>query len=394
MAGKRRRFNEGSYKDHMRANHGIDVDTVAFAASSVSIEAAQQSQEFQKLVEMVLQGEMSASCAQQIAASSCADGERPSEMQYLASLGNHGNSPQHCWGQLKDKLGLENCCFPEGLKLLVPVKDLKARPPAPRVVWVEWEMLLLQDVLHCLFYNNRAEFNRRFLGGDAARIPAYWAQAKTEDDPRISSHPMRQADNWKQRAIPARLHGDGVPFGKGRLASLDVVNVTSLLAIGAVLDIINLWFAFPKQILCKLAVDGYDTMSYFWQAAIWDLWTCLTGVFAHRDWLGKEIGPGHQRWGKVGEVMGGLLLAMLQVGTDTDYLSNNLGLPHWQNLDPCGWCNCDSRNGSDNLFSDFREGSCHNFKPCIHTSAWHEQDQTLHLYMFAQHVELDKSQLA
>ena len=221
---------------------------------------------------MVLQGTLSAKTAQKIAAASCRDGNAHPEMQFLANLGSGGQYGNKCWQQLSDKLGLDNCCFPEPLKILVPVRDLKARPV--QTIWVNWEIMLLQDICNALYHNNKAEFDRRFLGGDASRIPAYWAQVR-QDDPRISEHPVKNLENWQERAIPGRLHGDDVPFGKGRLASLDCISVSSLLAVGAVLDFVNLYFAFPKQILCKKEAHGEDTMDHLWKVAIWDLMTVV-----------------------------------------------------------------------------------------------------------------------
>ena len=140
-----------------------------------------QSQEFQQLVEMVLEGQLSAQTSRVIANTSCRDGPRHAEMQFLGRIGGH-SSVRHAWRDLKKRLQLDDSVFPEGEEVMIPVKDLKARPV--KVVWVPWRVLLLQDLCHSLWHNNRDEFFRRFVGGDPGKIAKFWAEAKP-DDPRL-----------------------------------------------------------------------------------------------------------------------------------------------------------------------------------------------------------------
>ena len=61
------------------------------------------------------------------------------------------------------------------------------------------------------------------------------------DDPRLIDHPVTFIHEWQAIAIPARVHADGVPFGKSRI-NAEVANISSPLATGDTLDTLNLWF--------------------------------------------------------------------------------------------------------------------------------------------------------
>ena len=151
----------------------------------------------------------------------------------------------------------------------------------------------MQDTLHCLHRHHPEEFRRRFLGSqDDSVLSRYWG-ALRDDDPRLAHHPVTCQADWRKRAIPGRLHGDGVPYGKSKIANMCVNNVSSVLSDGDSLDCLNLWWWLPKAIACSRAVHGCDSFGILWKVAIWDLLCCLHGEFLPYDWEGRAIGPGH-----------------------------------------------------------------------------------------------------
>jgi len=231
---------------------------------------------------------------------------------------------------------------------------LAAKPE--KVTWVSWGVFLAQDLLHALYVHDRTEFNRRFLGGDRSNIARFWQQAR-EDDPRFQNHPMKTKPSWRESAIPGRVHGDGVPYGKGRLASANVTSWSSKLSGGHVLDWLNLWSAVPKSILCKKEQHGYNTEEYLFRAFIYDAHCCVQGEFCEYDWTGSAWPHELQDRPKSGHIMGGMTLALIQLGADNEYLANTLRLPHWQSLDPCAWCPADQRRLSTRLWADFRDSA-------------------------------------
>ena len=169
---------------------------------------------------------------------------------------------------------------------------------------------------------------------------------------------MRCVHNWQQVAIPGRIHGDGVPYGKGKLASVCVYNVSSPLGTGETLDILNLWFWLPKALVCNEEEHGIDTYKYwFSKVGLWDLLSCIKGEFLPHDWDWKPWPENHARAKKKGRIMGKYVLPIIQVVADTEHHANHLGLKHWGCLDPCDFCPADSRKGSRMPWSDFGDSS-------------------------------------
>ena len=136
--------------------------------------------------------------------------------------------------------------------------------------------------------------------------------------------------------------------------------MSSPLATGDTLDTLNLHWWLPKGVCCNELEHGVDTRKRLWKGAIWDLLCCVRGEFLPYDWDGQDIAAteGHQRRGKIGRIMGELVLACNQLVADTEYHCNALRLRHFRNkTSPCDWCGCDALKGSPKNYSDFREGS-------------------------------------
>ena len=227
----------------------------------------------------------------------------------------------------------------------------------PEVVWGDWPIFLLQDLLHCLHTHHPDEFRRRFLGGqDDSVLERYWGALRA-DDPRLANHPVTRQFGWRQCSIPGRLHGDGVPYGKGKLANMIVNNVSSVLSTGASIDCLNLWWWFPKAIACIQAIHGCDSWGRFWKAGIWDLLCCLRGEFLPFDWDGQTISEGHPRFGKKGRIMGKYTMAIMQATNDTEHNVNFLNMRHWGCTSPCNWCQASGSRESSMPYSDFENDS-------------------------------------
>lgn len=303
------------------------------------IQPLKASAEFQALMEMVMVGVMSASVSNKIAVGHAADAEAMGnrmhpEMEMLAALGANGRYPNKIWQELAEKLDLDGCTLPGPLLWPLPVLDHSESPP--KVVWEEWPFFLLQDLLHSLYHKHPGEFRSRFLGAPG-ELERFWAGTKP-DDPRLAHHPLQFQDDWRSTAIPGRLHADGVPYGKAKKASAAVHNLSSMLAEGETLDILNLWWWLPKHIACNMSQHGEDTEKHAWKIAVWDLLCCLRGEFLPFDWDGKEIKYGHPRHGKQGRIMGRYCFPVIQVTADTEHHANVWRLRHWGAHLPCDWC--------------------------------------------------------
>ncbi len=399
------------------AHRGIPVCFIYLCFGSIrqakqhaaAAKATKGSAEFQAIYELVLNGQMSAAAANKIALAARIDDANMKntthpEMGMLATAGSEGAYPNNVRRDL-DSTCLGDNPWPRAFMLPnVPVLDRKQSPP--KVLYVDWPIFLLQDLLHWLYTFNMPEFQRRFIGSsDHSALRNYW-QAFHDDDPRLLEHPVRCNPDWMDIAVPGRVHADGVPYGKGKLASADVANVSSILAAGDTMDTLNLWWWLPKSVCTNLKQHGVCTRRRLWKAAVWDLICCLRGEFLPWDWytyLNELIGaygcelarrlcliagiaklcighamcgpwcnyvymerksyrdgvdissvPAHPRRGKIGRIMGRLVFAVIQAVADTEYHANQWGLKHWQNKFPCDFCWADAVEGSAYNFSDFR----------------------------------------
>ena len=312
------------------------------------------------MMESVMLGRMSCAMANQIAVGQASDAKAMGvpmhpEMKMLAGIGTRGRHRNHAWRDLEQKLGLEECNLPEPLYIPMPLLDNSRHPPA--VVWGEWPIFLLQDLLHCLHRHHPDEFRRRFLGGqDDSVLERYWGALRA-DDPRLANHPVTRQFGWRKCSIPGRLHGDGVPYGKSKLANMTVNNVSSVLSTGDSIDCLNLWWWFPKAIACIQATHGCDSWDRLWKAAIWDLLCCVRGEFLSFDWDGRTITAGHPRFGKTGRIMGQYLFPVIQATNDTEHNVNFLKMKHWKSLEPCNWCQASGSRESSMPYSDFQDDS-------------------------------------
>ncbi len=238
----------------------------------------------------------------------------------------------------------------------VPFLDHSQKPP--KVQWIKWGFLLGQDLLHNLWVHNREEFSRRFWGGDAANVRHFWEMHK-DNDPRILNHPMTEKDDWMDKTIPGKIHGDVAPYGKGRLAGLNAISWSSKLAKGEALDCINLWTGIPKKYICTASLHGVDSHKTAWRVLVWDALCMLRGQRLSYDWNGKtwDLSSHPERGALDKDIAGGYRVGMLQIGIDGEYAANHLKLKHWRNRWPCNRCPCDQGQYSRMPMNDFREDS-------------------------------------
>ena len=77
-----------------------------------------------------------------------------------------------------------------------------------------------------------------------------------EDNPQLKDHPVLYRRDWKRRAIPLVLHGDGVPLtgiGKSWSKLMGVFSVSSLLGRGSTRLKMFLIFAFLTSLSAAAA---------------------------------------------------------------------------------------------------------------------------------------------
>ena len=178
--------------------------------------------EVELLVELFGMGLLPANTLQAIGAAATSVAPRP-QMQTLANLGCTGKWHGNCHRDLTRKLSLGGNTVPKPMMIALTLWNAASRPPSAEPV--QWPFLLRHEILAYMFENFRGGFDNHFVG--PAPLSNFWDSVPV-NDPRLTGHPVRGTLDYRQRAIPLRLHGDGVPVGKARGRSLDILGLSSL----------------------------------------------------------------------------------------------------------------------------------------------------------------------
>ena len=134
----------------------------------------------------------------------------------------------------------------------------------------------------------------------------------------MAGHPVnRKAD--KSHIVPLRLHGDGVPVGKGKTKSTDILSLSSMSgAPGCTWDTKILMFALLTDTKAAEDQSGPSTMQLVWRIIVWSFEVCMTGKWPAFDWNGESFEhKDPARWQRAGQnLCGEYTLAVFQVAAD------------------------------------------------------------------------------
>ena len=84
---------------------------------------------------------------------------------------------------------------------------------------MEAMVLLPHEMISHMCEKHRLEFDRYWLGSEP--LASFW-------NTMVPSHPILRVHDYKNRAIPMDMHGDGISVGKGKGRSLDLISISSL----------------------------------------------------------------------------------------------------------------------------------------------------------------------
>ena len=160
--------------------------------------------EVELLCELWAIGSIPAHVLQQIGEAAVVSSPRP-QMSALAALGSHGAYKGNITRDLRQLLHLGSNDMPEPYIIKVPMWDSTCNPPT--VKERELPIVLPHEIAATLYAKYRADFDRWI--GTRESIAEFWSQVHP-DDPR-RSHPVFGQELYSERAIPVRMHGDGVP---------------------------------------------------------------------------------------------------------------------------------------------------------------------------------------
>ena len=230
--------------------------------------------EVDALIELWALGLISATVLQMIAAAACNVAPRP-QMQVLKALGTSGIHANNAHRDLERKLNLGRLDRTVAPPLMVdfPLREARARPP--QKVCMKYPVILPHELLALMYAENRSELHQFILG--TTPLDTWWANMPA-DDPRYIGHLVNRIAD-KSCVVPLRLHGDGVPIGRAKKRTLDVVSFGSMVGKqGCTWDTKLLVFTVTSAAKWSGDHENAGTMALVWKILLWSF-----GVLMERD---------------------------------------------------------------------------------------------------------------
>ena len=224
---------------------------------------------FELLAERFVQGKLSPQECQRTAAAVVRDlstaGVDPKQtfpdLDALANLGSGGRHKQHCHADIMKILARRYGAVSMS-KICVPVKPITGT----LIEKVHLPMLEPHCTLEYLWREEPETFKKRICPSTDA-LEHFWNEM--ENHPQMLGHPVKLRRDYKHRAIPLSLHGDGVPatgIGKGWSQLIDVFSFSSLLGSGTTVELNMLIWLFFSSLQSAFAngKQTYDICSNGW----------------------------------------------------------------------------------------------------------------------------------
>ena len=159
----------------------------------------------------------------------------PQWLSKFAALGSDGVHPNNMHAEL--------------LKMFEPQSSV----PKPLVVHLDFKgqhalqsLMLPHELFSALYHYYPSTFQKHFMPGGHEQVSKFWS--KFAQHPSMEGHEIFALKNYKHRALPLNLHGDGVPItGKGKVwvKMMLTLSWTGCLAEGSSKDTCNLIWGVP-----------------------------------------------------------------------------------------------------------------------------------------------------
>ena len=285
-------------------------------------------EEVELLIEYFALGILSAAAVRDICAASNRVSPRP-QAEALASLGGSGSVRSNVHRDLVRKLKLGTINIAEPILVDLPMWSMNATSRhRPGRVPQKYPVMLPHELLASIYTAYPNKFQTYIVGPRPLRD--FWTRIDA-DDPRIRAHPVLRVERYADRAIPLRLHGDGVPIGKAKRRSLDVISISSLVGKpGKTLDTKLILSGVVDGAKCDDQPGQPGTMHEIWRILFWYFAVLLNGHWPAADWDGCPWPEDSWRANKAGQrLCGEFVFALMCIAADLDYLCNYLGLRHF-----------------------------------------------------------------
>ena len=275
------------------------------------------------------------------------------DLKLLAGLGSNGRHPNNMNSELQRKLAPVD--LPRGQPMQIPLAAKNSE--GHDVFKMARQELMLPHELFTSIYAHYPDAWRKRICPSKGALEEFWTSI--EASPTMANHPIRAVSNYKTRAVPILVHGDGVPVtGVGRAwgKSLEILSWCSAFGTRKTIELTFYIYALWK-VLASVARGG-NTWRVIWRRVHWSFYWLYRGVHPEVDEHGKaypENSLEGKRAGKplCGTLQTGVLGVIIGVKGDLEWVYDRLQIGNYRALaqGPCALCPCSS---IAPLWNDFR----------------------------------------
>jgi len=274
----------------------------------------------------------SADC-QELAMAARLDGNSDEEIDIIASCGAYGQNPGSIHKNLMTKFCADMKC-PKPRSIVIPFKESKDASRSTN--FTDVKMFLPSDWLTTLANSTSLNVEYSSIFG-LDRLGDFWSKQSLQN-PKIKDHPMLKRKNYKEKAIPIFLHGDGAQYQNND--TLTTVSFSGVLKEGDLLETNLFLCSWAKSNAASGKESSWDT---FWRWLVWDLNQLYFNQWDDTDPWGNPLPEDvAERAGKP-ILHDDFFVVVWGVLGDNDYFQNDLGCPHHACKEPkacCEKCNC------------------------------------------------------
>ena len=198
----------------------------------------------------------------------------------LGGIGSKGAYPNHCWRDLQKLLPVPK--LPKLHMLRLPMKHSSLGK------FVRSVPMMLPHTLFAAIYEHYPVMWDRIIYGSRGTCIKFWQAVSGSQH--FAAHPVRHRENYEERCIPLKIHGDGTPvtgLGKGWGKLVDIFSVSSMLVIGTTILRSMMIFMMFQHLICR--DDDHNTMNTVFRMFIWSFKACWAGTHPVEDWNGVKL---------------------------------------------------------------------------------------------------------
>ena len=260
---------------------------------------------------------------------------RLEDLEALARLGNSGELKGNMNRDMMELTGLQ-AIRPSTTRL--PVK----KAGTPWGTYCEISILWPHSLFATIFNSFQGAWCERICPSKD-ELEKFWdSQA---NHPNLKDHPMTKRANWKRRAVPIAIHGDGVPVtgcGKSWCKSMLVLSWCSMVGHGSTLEMNFLMVCMMTALFMKSGT----TKQLLWKRIVWSLQQLFDGQWSAYDEYGAKYCDRTPEGRRAGTNLcgdDGFFGVLWGLKQDLEHLVSEFGWKDYRRLDtgPCGFCPCD-----------------------------------------------------